>query len=388
MTFPKRFCDCDEALHAAARGATGLEDFGTEAEYRPGLARLLDALDHDGPRFAPGGREFVFGNLVGVLVARLTTQRGLRDRPDALQRPINRPLVITGVPRTGTTALHKLLSVDPQFQGLERWLTAFPMPRPPRATWAAHPSYRATVAGIEAFFAAAPDMRAAHDMVADDVDECLEVLKQNFCSNNYGSTFRVPGYDAWWSVQDEASSYRRFAQVLQLVGVDEPGEPWLLKNPGHISQLDVLLDLFPDACIVQTHRDPVQALASLCSVLAMARGLTEGGNVVLRDIGEREIASWHAAVTRAMAVRERAPGQFIDVRHKDFHKDPMGVVRRIYERFGYTLTDDVEQRMKERIRANPEGRHGAHVYALEQFGLQAGAIRERFGKYMQHHDLA
>jgi hypothetical protein len=388
MTFPKRFCDCDEALHAAARGATGLEDFGPEAEYRPGLARLLDALDHDGPRFAPGGREFVFGNLVGVLVARLTTQRGLRDRPDALQRPINRPLVITGVPRTGTTALHKLLSVDPQFQGLERWLTAFPMPRPPRATWAAHPSYQATVAGIEAFFAGAPDMRAAHDMVADDVDECLEVLKQNFCSNNYGSTFRVPGYDAWWSVQDEVSSYWRFAQVLQLVGVDEPGKPWLLKNPGHIWELDVLLELFPDACIVQTHRDPVQALPSLCSVLAMARGLTEGGNVVLRDIGEREIANWHAAVTRAMAVRERAPGQFIDVRHKDFHKDPMDVVRRIYERFGYTLTDDVEQRMKERIQANPEGRHGTHVYTLEQFGLQAGAIRERFGKYMQHYDLA
>ncbi|HSV35074.1 MAG TPA: sulfotransferase, partial [Ramlibacter sp.] len=132
MSLPTRFAGAEEALHAAARGAMSLNDFGPEDEYLPGLTRLLAALDHDGPRFAPGGREFVFGNLVGVLVARLITQRSLRERPDALQRPVTRPLVITGVPRTGTTALHKLLSVDPQFQGLERWLTAFPMPRPPR----------------------------------------------------------------------------------------------------------------------------------------------------------------------------------------------------------------------------------------------------------------
>lgn len=387
MSLPQRFTDAEDALHAAARGATGLDDFGPEDDYLPGLARLLDALDHDGPRFASGGREFAFGSLVGVLVARLITQRSLRERPDALQRPVTRPLVITGVPRTGTTALHKLLSVDPQFQGLERWLTAFPMPRPPRATWPTNPMYQATVAGIEAFFAGAPQMRAAHDMVADDVDECLEVLKQNFCSNNYGSTFRVPGYDAWWRDQDERASYRRFATVLQLVGADEPGKPWLLKNPGHIWKLDVLLNLFPDACIVQTHRDPVQALPSLCSLLAMARGLSEGKNVLLQEIGQREIENWHAATTRAMAARERSPDQFLDVRHRDFHADPVGVVRRIYERFGYTLSDEVKQRMQERIRANPEGRHGAHVYTLEQFGLDAGVIRERFGAYMQRHGL-
>jgi hypothetical protein len=379
MSFPQRFTGAEEALHEAARGAMSLSDFGPEDEYIPGLTRLLDALDHDGPRFAPGGREFVFGNLVGVLVARLVTQRSLRERPDALQRPVTRPLVITGVPRTGTTALHKLLSVDPQFQGLERWLTAFPMPRPPRYTWPANPMYQATVSGIEAFFAGAPQMRAAHDMVADDVDECLEVLKQNFCSNNFGSTFRVPAYDAWWREQDERASYRRLATVLQLVGADEQAKPWLLKNPGHIWKLDVLLETFPDACVVQTHRDPVQALPSLCSVLAMARGLSEKDNVVLREIGEREIENWHAATTRAMVARECLPDQCFDVQHSEFHVDPMGVVRRIYERFGYTLTGDVERRMQERIRANPEGRHGAHVYTLDQFGLNADDIRERFG---------
>ncbi len=382
MTIPQRFSGCEDALHDAASGATGLNDFGPEHEYRSGLRHLLEALDQ-GPRFATGGREFVFGNLVGVLVARLTLQRGLRERPEVLSRPIRRPLIITGLPRTGTTALHKLLSVDPQFQGLERWLAAFPMPRPPRSTWASNPSYQATVAGIEAFFAAAPDMRAAHNMVADDVDECLEALKQNFCSNNYGSTFRVPGYDAWWLQQDEISSYQRFAKCLQLVGANEPDKPWLLKNPGHIWKLDVLLDLFPDACIVQTHRDPVQALPSLCSVLAMARRLTEGENVVPRELGERELRVWHAALMHARAVRASRPGNFMDVRHQEFHENPLSVVRRIYEQFGYALNADVERLMAQRIRSNPEGRHGAHVYTLAEFGLEAGDIRERFGEYMR-----
>jgi hypothetical protein len=391
MQIPQTFAASHDALHAAAHGATGLLDFGGEDEYRPGLTCLLDALDHDGPRFAAGGREFVFGSLVGALVARLTLQRSLRERPgsgDGAAQPIVRPLVITGVPRTGTTALHKLLSVDPQFQGLERWLTAFPMPRPPRDTWASNPMYQATVAGIEAFFAGAPEMRAAHDMVADDVDECLEVLKQNFCSNIYGSTFRVPGYDAWWAAQDESPSYRRYATALRVVGAGD-ARPWLLKNPGHLHTLDKLLGVFPDACIVQTHRDPVQALPSLCSVLAMARRLSEGANVMPEEIGAREAANWHIAVTRAMAFREQAPrGQFLDVRHADFHRDPMGVVRRIYAHFGYALVPEVERAMQSRIRANPEGRHGAHRYTGQQFGLQPDAIRERFAAYIQTYDLA
>jgi hypothetical protein len=225
-------------------------------------------------------------------------------------------------------------------------------------------------------------------MVADDVDECLEVLKQGFCSNTYGSTFRVPGYDAWWAGQDEGASYRRYAAALRVIGAEDT-RPWLLKNPGHIHTLAQLLAVFPDACIVQTHRDPVQALPSLCSVLAMARRLSEGGNVVPREIGARETANWENAVTRAMALREQAPPrQVLDVRHRDFHRDPLGVVRRIYRHFGYELSPQVEKAMQARIQANPEGRHGAHVYTSEHFGLEAGAIRERFATYIQRHDLA
>lgn len=386
MPAPKSFATAENELHRTVSAVTGLTDFGDPDEYRPGLLRLLAALD-SGPRYVPGGKEHPWGSLIGTLTARAYAEHGWREHPQSLQHTIRRPLIVTGMPRTGTTALHKLLSMDPQFQGIERWLTAFPMPRPPRATWEANPQYQSIVAGLEAFFAAAPQLRAAHNMVADEVDECLEVMKANFCSNWFGSSMRIPDYDDWWMKQDERSSYRRYAKVLRLIGSNEPEKPWLLKNPGHIHHLDVLLETFPDACIVQTHRDPIKALPSLCSVLLMVRRMLEGDAANLHEIGRREMNNWHVATTRAIAVRERAPKNFMDVQHRDFHADPMAVVRRIYDHFGFTLSPDAERRMRQRIGTDPESQHGAHEYTLEQFGLDKGTIRERFADYLRHNDV-
>lgn len=388
MSIPSRFTGAEDALHQAASAGTGLTDFGRREDYLPGLSRLLAALDDDGPRFSLGGREMVWASLVGTLVSRLFLERGLAQRPDALDRSVVRPLVITGVPRTGTTALHKLLSMDEQFQGLEKWLTVFPSPRPPRETWATNPLFQSVQDGLEAFFAMAPQMRAAHNIVAEDVDECLEVLKQDFRSNMWGSTWRVPGYDRWWLAQSEDASYGRLARTLQLIGADDR-RPWLLKNPGHIMQLDALLEALPDACVVQTHRDPVTALPSLCSTLLMARGMSEGDAVDPREIGRREFDNWARATDAAMAARARLPAErFFDVRHRDFHADPMGVVRRIYAHFGLALSAAAEARMRERIADNPEGRHGEHRYTASQFGLDADTIRARYGDYMRRYALA
>lgn len=386
MNIPECFTGAEARLHADATELTGLDDFGPTAEYLPGLTQLLTALDH-GPRFTPLGRQFCYGSLVGVLAARLTTEQGWKQRPQCLETPIRRPLIITGVPRTGTTVLHKLLSMDTQFQGLERWLTASPIPRPPRDTWENHPAYRAMQAGLKHFFELSPALKAAHNMEADEVDECIEVLKQNFCSNYFGSTLDVPEYDRWWRQQDERPSYQRYADVLRLIGADAPGQRWLLKNPGHVHELDALLEVFPDACIVQTHRDPVKALPSICSTLLLARQMSEGQDADSKTIGAREMDYWGEAVQRAMAVRARAPGNFFDVRHKDFHADPMGVVTRIYERFDLALSEETKLRMRDYLRDNPEGKHGSHTYTLEQFGLDAQQIRGRFGEYIERYQL-
>jgi hypothetical protein len=378
---PDRFATAAPWFHETAHALTGLDDFGPE-DYREGLDVLLRAMDSD-VNFTPMGREFGAGTIIGTLCARLHAQAGWKRQPECLQQAIRRPLIITGIPRTGTTALHKLLSLDPQFQGLEHWLADTPMPRPPRPQWENNPHYQATVAGLDAFFQAVPEMRAAHEMTAHEVDECLEVLKQSFTSNRFSSGWHVPSYDSWFQQQDERASYRRYADVLRLVGTGDQRR-WLLKNPGHIAQLDVLLETFPDACIVQTHRDPVKALPSLCSVLAMAHKVLEGNGVRLSSIGRRECNYWSEAVERAAAVRERhSPRQFFDVDHRRFHSDPMQVVRELYGHFGLELDEQVTGTMRQWLDDHPANRLGEHRYTAAQFDLDPDEIRVAFRNYTQ-----
>lgn len=388
MNTPDKSVDCEDLLHEmASTAAGGLNDFG-DKDYLVGLREYLRAVDKD-IKFGPGGREMVFGNIVGALIARLFSEQGWKQHPECLGNTIRKPLVITGVPRTGTTALHKLLSLDPQFQGLENWLTGAPQPRPPRNTWEGNPSYQATVANLKAFFDAAPPaFRIAHEMVADEVDECLEVLKQSFCSNRWGSTHGAHSYDKWWMAQDETPSYRRYAKVVKLIGANDPDRRWLLKNPGHIWQIGALLDVFPDACIIQTHRTPVKAIPSLASVMVMSVGLAQGPNVDPVKLGRRDADYWALCAKRMMKARETIPsGQILDVDHREFRARPMETVQRIYRHFGLALTPETEAAMKRWIENDPIGSKGTHEYTLEQFGLTEKGLREQYAEYIQRFNL-
>jgi hypothetical protein len=374
-----RFEDLEDELHRAAVDTTRLEDFGDPA-YLVGLRVLLHAFDTD-PQLTEIGRQFAYGTVLSTLTARLHAQHGWSQHRETLGSRLVRPLVITGIPRTGTTALHKLLSMDPQFQGLERWLTETPMIRPPRESWGALPAYRATVANLDAFFAAMPEMRKAHDMVADEPDECLEVLRQSFVSNRFSSSAYLPSYDQWFFGQSESGSYRRYVNVLRLIGAAEPNKRWLLKNPGHIAQIDALFEVLPDACVIQTHRDPLQAMPSLCSTLYMARRMFEGEATRAEIIGPRECHYWQQALSCTDGARRSREKQFFDVDHRDFVADPMGTVRNIYRYFGLELSDIARDRMQAWIVARPTSKHGEHRYRLEDFGITAPQVRDTFADY-------
>ena len=367
----------DELIAAAIQATGGLDDFGDEQSFLPGLKQLLLALDMDKPNFTEQGYQFAYQMLVGNLVSRLLTQEGWKQRPDCLNNQITKPLVILGIPRTGTTALHKLLSVDAQFQGLECWLTQFPMPRPPLEDWPANTWYQASVAGLDAMFALVPEIRKAHDI--------KNILKQDFCSNMFGSTLPVPSYDDWWSEQSEAPSYRRYVKVMQLIGANSPDKKWLLKNPGHLANVDLLLEIFPDACIVQTHRNPVKAIPSVCSTIRYGRMLIEGENVRPDVLGERELNYWSKAACHADEIRKSAPQQFFDVTQADLNRDPLAVIESIYDYFGLELTSDTIELMQQRIGLNPERSHGVHSYSIEQFGIEEADIRDRFSAYMEQY---
>jgi hypothetical protein len=371
-----------DALHEAASRSAGHDDFG-DRNYETGLRVLLDALD-SGPPLGEEGYETARQMVVEALVGRLVTQSGWNAWPEVLKSRIERPLVVIGVPRTGTTALHNLLSLDPQFQGLERWLACAPMPRPPRETWEAEPTYQAAVRRIEAFRQAQPQSAAAHSAEAWEVDECILPMAHSFCCNWFGSKLDVPDYDAWFRREDHGHALARHADVLKLIGKDD-ARPWLLKNPTHLLSIEALLSVFPDACVVQTHRHPAASIASLSHMLGGIRDQVAGRSTDRGRLQAREIALWSEATRRGMAAQDRHPDRFFNVWQRDIRADPLATVAGIYEHFGLELSAEAQARMQDWAQANPPDARFGHDYPPAQ---DPAAIRDAFAPYIARYGLA
>ncbi len=384
---PAAFWNASDQLHEVVAAEVGTADFGPN-DYLPGLQVLLQSMDYD-PHFTQQGRRIAWGNVVGVLRGRAQAVRSMKQNPGFDAHPIVAPVVITGVPRTGTTALHRLMAIDPRFQGLQTWLLDSPMPRPPRETWAGNPEFQKSVAALEARYAAAPHKRAAHNVIAEEVHECCMVLRQSFVSNLWSCSHSAATYDAWWQAQSEEPAYRHYYKCVQLIGSNEADKRWLLKNPGHIENLDLLFTIYPDAKVIQTHRDPAKAVPSLVSLLMQMHPQMEvdrgqqRGEIMLR----REVAKWANAVRKADKVRKAHPGQVLDVVHADFHRDPMGVLETIYAFIGLDIPVRTRAKLAERIEKKPELRFGKHRYDIADFGMTPEEAREPFGDYVECYDL-
>jgi Sulfotransferase family len=376
---PKRYAEFAPALHAAAMQATGLSDFGRD-DYPAALARVLSAYEAD-LADDEATRATAFAFTLPALIGRLHSEAGWRKTPACLADRIEKPLVIAGIPRTGTTALHQLLALDPRFQGLESWLIPNPIVRPPRGEWPAHPLYRAALARARAFETAAPRAVALHRIEPADVDECLALMMQSFVTNQLPSLLDLPTYDDWYLAQDEVGSYRRLADNLRLIGHAERSKTWLLKNPTHFLRVCALLEVFPDARIVLTHRDPVATLVSLSSMLAAYRGDPAPGSPAARRIGPRQLRVYEQATRATRAVRALRPQAFHDVHQSELARDPLGVVRGIYARFDLELVPAVERAMRAWIAEQPQRdavlARGRRNEKPEDYGLSADLIRER-----------
>ncbi|MFK4872326.1 sulfotransferase family protein [Novosphingobium sp. ZW T3_23] len=385
---PSAFRHAGDALHELVAAEIGSSDFGPD-DYLPGLDAYLHAMDYD-PRFHEQGRRAAWGQIIGVLRGRAHAYLSMKRNPGFDRHPVVSPVVITGVPRTGTTALHRLMALDQRFQGLQTWLLDAPMPRPPIDTWTDYPQFRKTMAGIEAQHAAVPGHQAAHFRAAEEVHECCMVLWHGFTSNILAcSGPSAQTYDAWWRSQSEAASYDHFRACVQLIGSNEPDKRWLLKNPGHIENLDLLFAVFPDAKVIQTHRDPGKAIPSLVSLMKNLHPLFEEGRLQERSENMliREVAKWSEAVEKAERVRARHPGQVLDVVHADFHADPMAVLERIYAFIDMDIPDALIPGFEQRIAEKPELSRGAHRYDIADFGMTADQAREPFRAYIDRYDL-
>lgn len=368
-----------EDLHASATKMVGLDDFGPDDDnHRRALAVLLESYRDEAGLTELGSKMSRFF-LRGALVARLLSEASWKQHPQYADVTIERPIFVTGLPRTGTTALHRLLGADPDHQGLQMWLAEFPQPRPPRDTWETNPVFRQLQDGFARHHEENPGYTGLHFMTADELEECWQLLRQSLHSVSYETLAHVPGYAAWLAEQDWTPSYRRHRRNLQLIGLNDVGKRWVLKNPSHLFALDALFEVYPDALVIQCHRPAETIMASMCS---LAQHTTAGWShrFVGEQIGRDALETWSRGLERFNTVRaQQNPKQFYDVDYFDFTADPIGTMQDIYRHFDLTLTDEALTAMREHHDASKRGpRAPKHSYALADYGLTAEQVRERF----------
>ncbi|WP_410873326.1 sulfotransferase family protein [Nocardia sp. A7] len=364
-------------LHASATKLTGLTDFGTD-DYTEALQVLLDSYRDEAGLTELGSKMSRFF-LRGTLIARALSEAAWAANPGYAETPVTQPIFVTGLPRTGTTALHRLLAADPANQGLEMWLTDFPQPRPPRDTWGDNPAYQQIDAGLRQHQVQNPEFMGLHYMSASDVEECWQLLRQSGMSHSYECLAYVPGYSQWLAGQDWKPAYARHRRNLQLIGMNDTRR-WVLKNPSHLFCLDALLATYPDAIVIQTHRDPATIIPSVCSLNEHA---TRGWSTTFtgETIGRTQLDLWSRGLSAFTAARTRHPeATFIDVDFDDLRTDPTGVVDNIYTRIGTDLTPEARTAI---TNLDNESRTGArkptHHYSLADYGLTEQMVADSFG---------
>jgi hypothetical protein len=366
-----------EDLHESATRLTGLTDYGVD-DYSDGLAMILESYARDADLTQLGQKVARVG-LRGALAARLLAEASWAAHPEHAGIEITRPIFVTGLPRSGTTALHRLLTADPDHQGLELWLAEMPQPRPPRETWQANPVFQHIQAGYQRHHVEHPEFMGVHYIAADTVEECWQLLRQTLRSVSYECLAHLPTYSGWLRHQDWTGPYRRHRRNLQLIGLNDIGRRWVLKNPSHLFALDAILTVYPDALIIQTHRKPGSVIGSMCSLAAHA---TAGWSATFRGsvIGSDQLELWARGLEQFAAVRARHDqGQFLDVDYADFTADPIGIVESVYAHFGLPYSGAAADAVRTlHAQAGQGDARPAHRYSLADFGLTAEQVDERF----------
>jgi hypothetical protein len=378
----RRFLPLDGSrMLATASRRTGLHDFG-EDSFRDPLARLVRSIESEA-RLNLVGRIAAREDLTGMLMNRLFVERDRAQHPDIAREEVRRPLVILGMPRSGSTFLHGLLAQDPAHRVPLHWELRFPSPPPDRATRATDPRIARAARHIRWFHRLAPEFKKIHPVGAELPEECVVVLSHAFRSFEFSSTWFVPSYQSWLEQADLEPAYRHHRRVLQNLQWRCPGDRWLLKAPPHLPGLRALCAVYPDADLVMTHRDPLEVVASVASLHVTLRR-TFSRAVDPLAVGPEVSRMLADDIRRGFAARDDGcapPERFLDVWYTQLMDDPLAVVRRIYRHFDLPLTADAEARMRAYLGAHPKDREGRHVYSLAQFGLDADVERARYREY-------
>jgi hypothetical protein len=367
-----------EPFLSLARRRTGLDEFGDTSFIDP-LERLLSAC-LDEASLGLVGRMATRWDVVRFLTNLLHFRNAEARDPGILRQPIERPIFITGLPRSGTTFLHRLLVEDPVNRAPRVWQTIYPYP--PRRGRDARPARVARQ--LRAFERLAPEFRALHPLDATSPQECSEITAHVFRSLRFDTTYRIPSYRRWLDQASHGPAYRFHRRFLQHLQHQAPGGRWVVKCPDHLFALDTIRAEYPDARLVFVHRDPVKVLLSVAKLTeVLRRPFTR--RLDPREIGRQESARWLEGTRRMEAASDDAglPEPIHHVHHTALVVDPVGTVAALYRHFGLTLSPGVTEAIEQYARQRPNGGYGPRDYRFEDHGLDAGEEREKFRGYVQ-----
>lgn len=378
MTIPNRSVLVDQVCEQ-----TGLSDFG-DSWFFANIDALIPALNEEA-RLSPEGVYGAQSMIIGGLVNRLRHVELIKNNPEITEEEVSVTAVLTGLPRTGSTMLHRMLAAAPNLTGV-RWYEAQNYVPLPGETQSDPGPRREAAEGILAYMLQViPELMSIHPMSIEQPDEEVIILGQLFSSSMIESTYFVPSYAKWLSAQNPRQAYDDLVQILQSLqwqDAKRKGKSWVLKTPGHLMALDTVLDVFPDAKIVMTHRDPVSTVPSYCSMEASLykMGSHDISNAQIGNYWQDRLCQWldHFMTVRASADASR----FIDVAYPSLLENPVNEGKRVLASAAIPMSSEIDAGMGEWIEANKREHRAAHKYTLDDFGLSAEAIQAKFKVYI------
>jgi len=377
-----------DAVCDAAIERTGLADFGPD-DFRDRLGVQLAEMDGDDERTGLG-RLLMYADCTRYAANRLRIEDLLRRHPEILEVPIEKPVIVIGLPRSGTTNLVNLLAADTRFRSMPLWESYEPVsdPSEPAALDGPDPRWTRCQQAWEAMQAGAPFVAAMHPMAPDHVHEENELMAPDFSNYNVEWVSRAPQWRDYYLAHDQTPHYGYMKNVLQILQWYRPRERWVLKSPQHLEQIGPLLATFPDATIVITHRDPVAVVQSTITMLCYGArtGYRSTNPEWYRDYWTDRIGRLLDASLRD---RDLLPAErTVDVFFDEYMADEMGTLQRVYDCAGIDLTDQARAEIEAHRAAHPRGKEGRVVYDLRRdFATTPDEVRSRFGAYLDRFDV-
>ncbi|GAB3250687.1 sulfotransferase family protein [Nocardioides dilutus] len=381
MTVMAADCPLDAGvLHDKARAETGLDDFGPD-DYRERLDVFLGAVREIDGLHGPGVLNFHM-QLLQVLKNRLLLTDLVKRHPEIRDLELVPPVVIAGLPRTGTTHLHNLLAAGPTFRVLRYWESVEPFPLPAEAGVEPDPRLARTDMAVDFMNQAMPLFPLMHEMTTEHVHEEIQLLFNDVSSMLMETLGHVPSWRDHYLAHDQTPHYEHLRLQLQALQFLRGGRRWLLKSPQHLEQLPVLEKVFPGLTVVITHRDPVPVTLSMLAMLCYSARMHRSP-VDVAEISDYWVDRLDRMLQSLLRDRHVVPGErSLDVRFDDFMADDLAVASQVYELAGEELTDEARQAMADYLDGHQRGRLGTIATSPEMFGQDAEALRARFAAYV------